>query len=77
MIIYVKSQGFTKKYTSHLPGQGELEIPEGSTVDFVLRKLEVSHGLKKVIFVNGRHRPLDYPLKPRDVVVFFPPLEGG
>jgi len=31
----------------------------------------------KVAFVNGRTRPLDWPLQPEDEVGIFPPIGGG
>ena len=77
MIIYARSQGFPRKYTAHLPGNGEIEVPEGATVKAVFDRLGVPEGEKKVIFVNGRHRTVQHILNPGDVLVFFPPLEGG
>jgi len=76
MVITVKSYANMKKYTTHLPG-GHLEIPEGATVDAVLKKLQVPLESKKLVFINGRHIPSDYSLQPGDALVFFPPLEGG
>ncbi|MCF8120629.1 MAG: MoaD/ThiS family protein [Deltaproteobacteria bacterium] len=77
MIVYVKSHGFPQKYTGHLPDTGELMVPEGSTVKHILRRLKVPDTVRKVIFVNGRHKPPDHILHPEDILVFFPPLEGG
>ena len=77
MIIKVKGYANMRKYTAHLPSDGDLEIPEGSKVFSVLEQLKVPPELKKMIIVNGRHKAPHYILKPGDLLVFFPPLEGG
>ena len=79
--MQIRVQGFLtmRKYTSHLPHNGELEVAEGSTVGSLLKHLEVPSDQQKTLlfFVNGRHRPADHVLQPNDLFVFFPPLEGG
>lgn len=77
MIIKVKGYANMKKYTAHLPSEGDLEVPEGATVNAVFRKLNVPQELKKLIIVNGRHKRGDYVLRTGDMLIFFPPLEGG
>jgi molybdopterin converting factor small subunit len=77
--VFVKIKGHAdmKKYTAHLPSEGALEIPEGTTVAMILKTLKVPSELQKIVVVNGRHTAYDYILKPGDTLVFFPPLEGG
>ncbi len=79
--MHIRVQGFLtmRKYTSHLPQNGALEVPESSTVGSVLKYLEVPSEQQKTLlfFVNGRHRPADHVLQPNNLFVFFPPLEGG
>jgi molybdopterin converting factor small subunit len=77
MIITVKSYASMKKYLGPLPAGGEFEIPEGTPVGAVLKQLGVPPEIDKIILVNGRHRPENYPLRAGDTLVFFPPLEGG
>jgi len=77
MIIKVKGYANMRKYTAHLPSDGNLEIPEGTKVCDVLTKLKVPLESKKLIIVNGRHQSPHQILKPGDLLVFFPPLEGG
>ena len=77
MYIQVKGHADMKKYTAHLPPEGDLEIADGATVDAVLNKLKVPSETKKLIIVNGRHQSHDYILQPGDSLVFFPPIEGG
>ncbi|TET92400.1 MAG: MoaD/ThiS family protein [Desulfobacteraceae bacterium] len=77
MFIKVRGYIFLKRYTDHLPPQGEFQIPEGTTVAAVLNQLKVPPEMEKVVFVNGRHRTENYILQPGDILVLFPPLEGG
>jgi molybdopterin converting factor small subunit len=58
-------------------GTAELEIPEGSTVVDVTRRLGIPLDLARVVLVNGRDIGLETPLTARDVVTIFPPLAGG
>ncbi len=77
MVIKVKGYATMREYTVHLPSEGDMEIPEGSTVGAVLEDLKVPSNSKKLIIVNGRHKTPDCVLKSGDTLVFFPPLEGG
>ncbi len=58
-------------------GAAELEIPEGSTVIEVTRRLGIPPDLARVVLVNGRDLGSEAPLAARDVVMIFPPLAGG
>jgi molybdopterin converting factor small subunit len=58
-------------------GAAELEIPEGSTVTEICRRLGIPSDLARVVLVNGRDIGPDAPLKAHDVVSIFPPLAGG
>jgi molybdopterin converting factor small subunit len=77
MQIEVKGYASMGAYTSHLGGQNKVDIPEGATVGDLFRHLGVPQGLNKVVIVNGHHQTEAYVLAPEDLVVFFPPLEGG
>ena len=58
-------------------GTAELEIPEGSTVTDVTRRLGIPPDLARVVLVNGRNIGSEARLTSRDVVTIFPPLAGG
>lgn len=67
---------------SFLPSHGregvaEIEIPEGSTVAEVTRRLGIPSDLAHVVLVNGRDMGSEEPLVAHDVVTIFPPLAGG
>ena len=68
--------------TQFLPSDGRdgaavLEIPDGSTVTEVARRLGIPPDLARVVLVNGRDAGAEAPLTARDVVTIFPPLAGG
>ena len=54
-----------------------LEVPEGSTVEDVVRALEIPDNFDCVKVVNGHDVPSDQPLADKDVLSLFPPLVGG
>ncbi len=58
-------------------GAAQIEIPEGSTVSDVTRRLGIPPDLARVVLVNGRDLGSEAPLNSRDVVTIFPPLAGG
>lgn len=55
----------------------EAEVPDGATLEDLMRQLNLPREEVKVIFVNGRAQPLSYALKPGDEVGIFPPIGGG
>ncbi len=66
----------------HLPGTTagatiEVDLSEGATVATLLASLGVPLEEARMVFVNGRARPLDWALQPGDEVGAFPPIGGG
>ncbi len=55
----------------------EMELPEGSTMADVVSQLNLPREEVKVFFVNGRARPVEWPLEPDDEVGIFPLIAGG
>jgi len=53
------------------------ELPAGASVSDLTQRLGLPPGAIKIVFVNGRARPLDWPLQPDDEVGIFPPIGGG
>lgn len=61
-----------------LPGKPfDVELPEGETIVGLLGRIGLPPDEVKVVFVNGRTRPLDFELHPADEVGIFPPVGGG
>ncbi|MEW6665651.1 MAG: MoaD/ThiS family protein [Thermodesulfobacteriota bacterium] len=67
----------------YMPAQGSagfpemLEVPEGLTVQELLRQLRVPPEAVKVVFLNGVHASADQVLQPGDRIGVFPPVAGG
>jgi len=61
-----------------LPGTPfEVALSPGETIDGLLANLRVPVEEVKVVYVNGRARPLDWELQAGDEVGIFPPVGGG
>jgi molybdopterin synthase sulfur carrier subunit len=54
-----------------------LDVPQGTTVDQVVRSLNVPSSLERLTVVNGRDASPDQMLTEGDVLSLFPPLAGG
>jgi molybdopterin synthase sulfur carrier subunit len=55
----------------------EVEVPEGATAADLVDRLKLPREEVKVFFVNGRARPIEWPLKAGDDVGIFPLVAGG
>ena len=55
----------------------ETELPEGVTLSGLADCLRLPAEQVRVVFVNGRARPMDWVLQPDDQVGVFPPIGGG
>jgi len=55
----------------------EIEVPNGTTVADLVNRLKLPRKEVKVFFVNGRSRPIEWPLEPGDEVGIFPLVAGG
>ena len=59
------------------PDEQTVELPEGTTVDDVVRSLKLPGTIRLLRIVNGEHRPADHVLKDGDELALFPPIAGG
>ncbi len=55
----------------------DAELPDGATIEALIRHLGLPPDEVRVAFVNGRAQPLDFALKDGDEVGIFPPIGGG
>jgi molybdopterin converting factor small subunit len=55
----------------------EIEVPEGTALANLVNQLRLPREEVKLFFVNGRARPIDWPLEPNDEVGIFPLVGGG
>jgi len=58
-------------------GAAHLDVPNGSTVRDIMRRLGIPADLERVTLVNGTDATPETPLHPSDVLTIFPPLAGG
>lgn len=58
-------------------GAARLEVPEGTTLGELPRRLGIPDGLPRLLFVNGRDAAPEHRLAAGDVVSLLPPLAGG
>ena len=64
--------------TGALPGTPfDVPLPQGATVDDLIGQLNLPRQEVKIAFVNGRSRPMDWPLVNGDEVGIFPLVGGG
>jgi molybdopterin converting factor small subunit len=59
------------------PDEQTVELPEGTTIDDVVRSLKLPGTIRLLRIVNGEHRPADHVLKDGDDLALFPPIAGG
>ena len=67
---------------AYLPVGGEgnsaiIDVPHGSTVDQVARRLGIPDEMPRIVLVNGRDADPEQSLHDGDALSVFPPLAGG
>lgn len=76
MIIEIKLYGPFKK--NERSGEtGKINIPGGAKISDLLRLLEISPEVPKIILVNNQREHLETQLHQGDVVSIIPPMGGG
>jgi len=79
MRVRVKLFATLTRYLSNVaPGTPfDIEVADGATVADLVNRLKLPREEAKVFFVNGRPRPIDWPLEREDEVGIFPLVAGG
>jgi len=79
MRVHVKLFATLTRYFSNAaPGSPfDIEVADGATLADLVSWLKLPREEVKVFFVNGRARPIDWPLGPGDEVGIFPLVAGG
>ncbi len=54
-----------------------MEIPEGSILSDVIRRLKLPEEISLLKVVNGEVRQAVHPLEDGDEIALFPPIAGG
>ena len=59
------------------PDEQVASFPEGTSIDDVVRALQIPGTIRLLRIVNGKHHPADHVLKEGDELALFPPIAGG
>jgi len=77
MKVTVELQAYLEQYSPDGQAVFEYTLPDGATVQTLVRQLKVPEEMAGVIVINGRSADFDNPLQDGDKVIFIPPLAGG
>jgi len=77
MRVTVELQAYLEQYSPDGQAVFEYTLPDGATVQTLVRQLNVPGEMASVIVLNGRSADLDDPLQNGDRLILIPPLAGG
>lgn len=77
MRVTVELQAYLEQYSPDGQAEFEYTLPDGATVQTLVRQLNVPEEMASVIVLNGRSADLDDPLQNGDRLILIPPLAGG
>lgn len=77
MRVKVELQTYLQQYSPDGQSVFDHELPDGATVDKLIRSLGLPEELASVIVLNDASADFDDPLHEGDRVTLIPPLSGG
>lgn len=77
MKVRVELQAYLEQYSPDGETVFDCELPEGSSVKDLVRKLGVPEELASVVIVSDANVDLSHVLQDGDRVTLIPPLAGG
>jgi len=77
MQVTVELQAYLQQYSPAGEAVFQLDLPDGATVQTLMRQLDVPEELASVIVLNERSGDFEDPLHDGDRVTLIPPLSGG
>ncbi len=77
MRVTVELQAYLEQYSPDGQAVFEYTLPDGATVQTLVRQLNVPEEMASVIVLNDRSVDFDDPLQDGDRVILIPPLAGG
>jgi molybdopterin converting factor small subunit len=77
MNVRVELQAYLEQYSPNGNDAFDQEMPEGATVDDLVRKLMIPDDLASIIIVSDMNTDRTHALKEGDRVIIIPPLAGG
>ncbi len=75
--VKVELQAYLEQYSPNGATVFDLSLPDGATVDRLIRRLNIPEELASVIIVNDENAEPDHVLAEGDKVTLIPPLAGG
>ncbi len=77
MRVTVELQAYLEQYSPDGESVFQYTLPDGATVQTLVRLLNVPEEMAGVIVLNGRSADFDDSLQDGDRVIMIPPLAGG
>lgn len=77
MRVTVELQAYLEQYSPDGQSVFQYTLPDGATVQTLVRLLNVPEEMAGVIVLNGRSADFDDSLQDGDRVILIPPLAGG
>ncbi len=77
MRVTVELQAYLEQYSPDGQSVFQYALPDGATVQTLVRLLNVPEEMAGVIVLNGRSADFDDSLQDGDRVILIPPLAGG
>ena len=77
MRVTVELQAYLEQYSPDGQAVFEYTLPDGATVQTLVRQLNVAEEMASVIVLNGCSADFDDPLQNGDRLILIPPLAGG
>ena len=77
MRVTVELQAYLEQYSPDGQAVFEYTLPDGATVQTLVRQLSIPEEMASVIVLNDRNADFDDPLSEGDRVTLIPPLAGG
>lgn len=77
MQVTVELQAYLDKYSPNEDAVFSYDLPDGATVQTLVRRLNVPEEMASVIVLNDRNADFEDELHEGDRVTLIPPLAGG
>jgi molybdopterin synthase sulfur carrier subunit len=77
MEVYVKAYADIGNRINLESGQGVVDLPQASTLNDLIKTIDLPENVARVVLVNGKAADNDMLLNGNDKVTLFPPVEGG
>ncbi len=79
MLVHIKLFATLSRFSEggYAGAPFEFELPEDSTLQDLVKLLNIPAEEAKVTFINGTIQSMDWIIQPADEIGIFPPIGGG